>query len=227
MIIAIDGPAGAGKSTVARGVARRLGMAYLDTGAMYRALTWLAAERGVDPGDAGALEALARDEPIEVEPTDDGDRVRIAGHDVTEAIRRPEVAARVSEVAAHHGVRERMVAAQRAVMSDGSWVCDGRDVGTVVCPSADLKVFLTAALEERARRRHADLAARGIDMDPEEVVEDVRRRDRFDTTREVSPLRVAADAVVVDSSELDADSVVSLIVQLAEDRRGAGTAPGR
>jgi cytidylate kinase len=147
VIVAIDGPAGAGKSTVARAVARRLGVAYLDTGAMYRALTWLAAQRGIDPSDAGGLAALARDEPIEVEPTDDGDRVSIAGMDVTDAIRAPEVAARVSEVSAHPGVRERMVDAQRAVMASGSWVSDGRDVGSVVVPGAELKVFRTASLE--------------------------------------------------------------------------------
>ena len=151
MIVAIDGPAGAGKSTVARAVARRMGVAYLDTGAMYRALTWLAGQRGIAPSDADALAALAREEPIGVEPTDDGDRVSIAGMDVTDAIRAPDVAARVSEVSAHPGVRAEMVAAQRAVMSSGSWVSDGRDVGSAVVPGAELKVFLTASLEERAR----------------------------------------------------------------------------
>lgn len=217
MIVAIDGPAGAGKSTVARAAARRLGLAYLDTGAMYRALTWLAAERGIAPSDAEALAALARDEPIGVEPTDDGDRVSIAGMDVTDAIRDPAVAARVSEVSAHPGVREQMVAAQRAVMSTGSWVSDGRDVGNVVMPGAELKVFLTASLEERARRRHADLANRGVEMALDEVLEDVRRRDHIDSTRAASPLRVAEGAIVIDSSELDADEVADLIVRLVED----------
>ena len=226
MIVAIDGPAGAGKSTVARAVARRMGVAYLDTGAMYRALTWLAAQRGIAPSDAEALAALARDEPIEVEPTDDGDRVRVAGVDVTDAIRDPEVAARVSEVSAHHGVRERMVDAQRAVMSSGSWVSDGRDVGSAVVPDAELKVFLTASLEERARRRHADLAHRGVAMELDRVLEDVRRRDHIDSTRAASPLRVADGAIVIDSSELDADEVADLIVRLVEDLRAAGGARG-
>ncbi|WP_217913010.1 (d)CMP kinase [Miltoncostaea marina] len=225
MIVAIDGPAGAGKSTVAREVARRLGVAYLDTGAMYRAVTWLALRDGVPVGDGEALAALARDNPIEIEPTEEGDRVRIAGRDVTADIRMPEVAAEVSEVSAHPGVREQVVAAQRALLASGSWVSDGRDVGSVVCPHADLKVFLTASLEERARRRRADLRARGVEMDAERVLEDVRRRDRLDSTRAVSPLRVARGAVVVDSSEMDAAEVADLVVRLVEDVRAASGAP--
>lgn len=227
MIVAIDGPAGAGKSTVARAVARRLGVAYLDTGAMYRALTWLALRRSVPPGEEEALVALARANPIEIEPTDDGDRVRVAGHDVTAAIRTPAVAAQVSEISAHPGVRAEVVAAQRALLSQGSWVSDGRDVGTVVCPDADLKVFLTASLHERARRRLADLHAGGVEMDEATVLEDVRRRDHADSTRSASPLRIAQGAIVIDSSELDADAVAQLIVSLVEDvRESAGASPG-
>ena len=227
MIVAIDGPAGAGKRTVARAVARRLGVAYLDTGAMYRALTWIALESAVAPGDEAELVALARANPIEIEPTDDGDRVRVPGRDVTAAIRTPEVAAQVSEVSAHPAVRAEVVAAQRALLSQGSWVSDGRDVGTVVCPDADLKVFLTASLRERARRRRADLTARGVEMDEATVLEDVRRRDHADSTRSASPLRIAQGAVVIDSSELDADAVADLIVNLADDvRERAGAQPG-
>jgi cytidylate kinase len=227
MIVAIDGPAGAGKSTVARAVARRLGVAYLDTGAMYRALTWLALERGVSPSDEPALIGLARANPIEIEPTDDGDRVRVVGRDVTAQIRTPEVASRVSEVSAHAGVRAEVVAAQQALLSQGSWVSDGRDVGTVVCPHADLKVFLTASLQERARRRRADLRARGVTMEEATVLEDVRRRDHADSTRSASPLRIAQGAVVIDSSELDADAVADLIVDLVEDAREAAGSPPR
>ena len=221
MIVAIDGPAGAGKSTVARAVARRLGLAYLDTGAMYRALTWLAQQSEIAPSDADGLAALARANPIEIEPTDDGDRVRVAGRDVTSEIRMPEVAADVSEVSAHPGVREEIVAAQRAVLGRGSWVSDGRDVGTVVCPEADLKVFLTASLDERARRRRADLARRGVELDEERVREDVRRRDHWDSTRAASPLRAADDAVVIDSSAMEADEVADLVVALVRDLDGA------
>ena len=221
MIVAIDGPAGAGKSTVARAVARRLGLAYLDTGAMYRGLTWLALQRDVDPGDGASLAALARDVPMAIEPTRDGDRVRVDDQDVTEAIRLPEVSGRVSEVSAHAGVREEMVAAQRALLSSGGWVSDGRDVGTVVWPGADLKVFLTASLEERARRRRAELAARGVEVDEPTVLEDVRRRDHLDTSRETSPLRVAPGAIVIDSSEMTADDVVERVVRLVEALRAA------
>ena len=219
MIVAIDGPAGAGKSTVAREVARRLGAAYLDTGAMYRALTLLAVRRGVAASDGAALVALARHHPVEIVPTGDGDRVFVDGEDVTAEIRTPEVAALVSEVSAHPGVREQMVAAQRALMSRGDWVSDGRDVGSTVWPDAEVKVFLTASPEERARRRCAELAARGMELDEAQVLADVRRRDELDTTREASPLRVADGAVVIDSSDLDArdvaDRVMSLVAALA------------
>ncbi len=222
MIVAIDGPAGAGKSTVARVVARRLGVAYLDTGAMYRAITWLARESAVSPSDGPALAALAAANPIGIEPTDDGDRVRIAGTDVTDAIRTPDIAADVSEVSAHPGVRAEVVKTQRELLSRGSWVSDGRDVGSVVCPDAELKVFLTASLEERARRRREDMAARGIDLPLERVLGDVRRRDHLDSTRAASPLVVADGAVVVDSSELDVEEVAELVVRLVGDV-GVGT----
>ena len=219
MIVAIDGPAGAGKSTVAREVARRLGAAYLDTGAMYRALTLLAVRRGVAASDGEALVALARQHPVEIVPTGDGDRVFVDGEDVTAEIRTPEVAALVSEVSAHPGVREQMVAAQRALMSRGNWVSDGRDVGSTVWPDAEVKVFLTASPEERARRRCAELAVSGMELDEAQVLADVRRRDELDTTREASPLRVADGAVVIDSSDLDArdvaDRVMSLVAALA------------
>jgi cytidylate kinase len=217
VIVAIDGPAGAGKSTVAREVARRVGAAYLDTGAMYRALTWLAQQRGVPRSDAEALAALARAHPVEIEPTEDGDRVRVAGRDVTAEIRSPEVAAQVSEVSAHAPVREEMVAAQRALMARGDWVSDGRDVGSTVCPDADVKVFLTATPEERARRRRAELAARGIDVDEDTVLEDVLRRDELDSTRAASPLRIAPGAVVVDSSNLDAVQVADIVAAMVAE----------
>jgi cytidylate kinase len=194
-----------------------VGAAYLDTGAMYRAVTWLAQQRGVPRTDGEALAALAREHPVEIEPTDDGDRVSVAGRDVTEEIRTPEVAAQVSEVSAHARVREQMVAAQRALMARGDWVSDGRDVGSTVCPDADVKVFLTATPEERARRRRAELVARGIDVDEETVLEDVLRRDELDSTRAASPLRIAPGAVVVDSSNLDAAQVADIVAAMVAE----------
>jgi cytidylate kinase len=220
VIVAIDGPAGAGKSTVAREVARRLGAAYLDTGAMYRALTLLAVERGVAPSDGDALVALAGRHPVEIVPTDDGDRVRVDGADVTGAIRTPEVAALVSEVAAHPGVREQMVAAQRALMSRGDWVSDGRDVGSTVCPDAEVKVFLTATPEERARRRRVELAAAGVEVDEATVLDDVLRRDELDSTRAASPMRIASGAVVVDSTNLDAGQVADIVAAMVAELVG-------
>ena len=222
MIVAIDGPAGAGKSTVARAVARRLGVGHLDTGAMYRALTWLALARGVDPAAGHELVELARANPAVLEPAAEGGRVWIAAEDATQAIRLPEVTARVSEVSAHAGVREAMVAAQRALLREGDWVCEGRDIGTAVCPTASVKVFLTASPEERARRRREELAEQGIELTQDEVLADVRRRDELDSTRAASPLRVADGAVVIDSSALSADEVVELIAGLATGARTAG-----
>lgn len=219
MIVAIDGPAGAGKSTVARRVARRLGAAYLDTGAMYRAIAWLAGQRGIAPADGEALAALARANPVQIVPTEDGDRVSIAGRDVTAEIRHPQVSAQVSEVSAHPGVRAEVVAAQRALLDSGEWVSDGRDVGSTVCPGAEVKVFLTASLEERARRRRDELAARGLELSLERVVEDVRRRDHIDSHREASPMRVAEGAVVIDSSALKVDQVVERVLELAAQAR--------
>lgn len=222
MIIAIDGPAGAGKSTVARRVAGRLGLGYLDTGAMYRAITWLARERGLAVGDGAGIGELARTHPVEVLPGGDGGRIRIDGRDVTAAIRAPDIAADVSEVSAHAAVREAVVAQQRTLLADGDWVAEGRDVGSTVCPGADLKVFLTASLDERARRRRDELAGRGHDLGIERVRDQVSRRDRIDSEREVSPLRVPDGAVLVDSSRLGADEVVERVVRLAEDLlRGA------
>lgn len=198
MLIAIDGPAGAGKSTVARAVARTLGWTYLDSGAMYRAVA-LATLRG-EP----------EPERIELLGDADGDpRVLSDGEDVTAAIRTPEVTARASEVAADPAVRERLVARQRALIAAGDWVAEGRDIGTVVAPGAELKVFLTASAGERARRRAAQegrpLAA---------VLADLRERDARDTGREHSPLRAAPDAVELDTTGLSIDEVVARIVAL-------------
>ena len=192
MLIAIDGPAGAGKSTVARAVARALGFEFLDSGAMYRAAA-LAALRGGDPTRV----------VVEL-----GDRVLLDGEDVTDAIRSPEVTEMASKVAADPAVREALVELQRRIIAGGDHVAEGRDIGTVVWPQAELKVFLTASPEERARRRAAQLGA-----DMEAILVEQRLRDLRDSTREHSPLQPAPDAVEIDTTGLDFDQVVERIVE--------------
>jgi cytidylate kinase len=209
MVIAIDGPAGAGKSSVARAVADELGFTFLDSGAMYRCVALAALEAGVDPGDGEALARLA--EGLEI--GFDGSRVLLGGHDVSEAIRTPEVTAAASRVSVHPGVRAAMVARQRALIESGSYVAEGRDIGTVVSPEATLKVFLTASDEERARRRAAES---GEDVDS--VLEAQRGRDARDRGREHGALRAADDAVVVDTSSLGLPEVVDQVVSLAHER---------
>lgn len=210
-IIAIDGPAGSGKSTVARGVAKALGLRRLDTGAMYRALTWRALQEGIEPTDARALAKLARRTRFDYR---DG-RVLVDGRPVGRAIRSPEVSASVSAVSAHRAVRRELVRRQREVIGKGGVVVEGRDIGTVVCPDAHLKVFLTASADERARRRHKELRAKGVRVSFERLKKELMRRDRLDKNRPVSPLVPAEDAVIIDSTAKTPRRVVSEIVRLA------------
>jgi CMP/dCMP kinase len=203
MVVAIDGPAGAGKSTVARAAARALGFTYLDSGAMYRAAALALLERG------GAASEVAERADIQV-----GDRVLLDGRDVTAEIRTPDVSEAASKVAVNPKVREAMAAKQRALLAAGDWVAEGRDIGTVVAPDAPVKVFLTASAEERARRRAAEL---GADVDT--VMRDQALRDAQDSTREHSPLQLAPEAVELDTTGLDVDEVVARIVELVERAR--------
>jgi CMP/dCMP kinase len=198
VIVAIDGPAGAGKSTVARALARALGFTYLDSGAMYRAVGLALLDQG------GAASDRARELELEV-----GERIVVNGRDVTDAIRTPEVSEAASKVATNPKVREALVEKQRALLAGGDWVAEGRDIGTVVAPEAPVKVFLTAGAEERARRRAAEL---GADVDT--VMRDQALRDAQDESREHSPLRPAADAVELDTTGLSVDEVVERIVEL-------------
>jgi cytidylate kinase len=203
MVVAIDGPAGAGKSTVARATARALGFPFLDSGAMYRAVGLMTLRHG------GAASKQAEDLQIEL-----GERVRVGGEDVTEAIRAPEVSEAASRVATNPAVRKALAAKQRALLESGDWVAEGRDIGTVVAPDAAVKVFLTASPEERARRRAAEL---GTDVGT--VLRDQALRDAQDESREHSPLAVAQSAVELDTTGLSIDQVVERIVALVEAAR--------
>jgi CMP/dCMP kinase len=198
-VVAIDGPAGAGKSTVARAVARELGFTYLDTGAMYRAVAFAAAQRNADPA------SVARALNIEVR----GGRMTVDGRDVSEDIRSPAVSEAASRAAADPEVRRAVVELQRRLLRNGDWVAEGRDIGTVVAPDAELKVFLTAEPEERARRRAAELG-----LDPARVLAEQAIRDERDRTREHSPLAAADDAVVLDSTHMTLSEVVAQIARL-------------
>lgn len=222
LTIAIDGPAGAGKSTVARRVAQRLGYLYIDTGAMYRALTLAAQRRGVSPHDEDALAKLARVLTIAFAADGDGQRVLLDGEDVTDAIRAPDVTAEVSHVARHPMVREVMVEKQRELAKDGGIVMDGRDIGTHVLPNADVKIYLTASIDERALRRQREMEARGYRVDLETVKEEIARRDRLDSERAVAPLQKAADARLLDTTGLSVDDVVEEILAMCRTRGREG-----
>jgi cytidylate kinase len=223
IIIAIDGPSGAGKGTVARTVAARLGFRHIDTGAMYRAVAWKARRDGLDLADAGALAALADRAEFAV-----NDRVAIDGEDVTDAIRTPAMDQAAAIVAQHPAVRTALVARQRRFGERGGVVMEGRDIGSVVFPDADVKVYLDADPGERARRRSADAAhAAGQAIGREGVAEALEVRDRLDRTRPVSPLTMAADAVYIDTTHLAVGDVVARVMALIDERQGAGApSPG-
>lgn len=215
--VAIDGPAGAGKSSVAKAVAKRAGYLYLDTGAMYRALTWAVLQANVDLTDEKALKSLINTTDIHMEPGET-DRVFVNGTDVTAPIRSAEVTGHVSAVAALPAVREKLVDLQRQIAARGSVILDGRDIGTVVLPKAELKVFLTASVEARAVRRCAQLAEKGENVPLEKVKADIAARDKADSERRVSPLREADDAVHVDNSRLTAEETADLLYKLIKER---------
>jgi cytidylate kinase len=219
-IIAIDGPAASGKSTIGKRLADTLDYLFFDTGVMYRAITWLALQRGLDMCDEAAITTLAGSVPIEVLPPSQADGracdVFVEGQDITWETRRPEVDANVSVVSAYAGVRRALSAQQRRVGQRGRVVMVGRDIGTVVLPEADLKIYLDASAEERARRRYDEIIARGGQADYAEILAKVIERDRIDSTRDVAPLKVADDAVIVDSDHLNAEEVFQQILALCK-----------
>ncbi len=227
-LIAIDGPAGAGKSTVARAVAAQLQLLYLDTGAMYRAITWLALQRGIPLDDAEQLTQLAAQTQLalksgtsSVEPT----RIWANGEEITQAIRSPEVTRWVSQVSAVPGVRQELVKRQRSIGRDGGAVLEGRDIGTHVFPDAELKVFLTASVEERAQRRQHQLQAQGQQVALEELAAQIQQRDRRDSERPISPLRPAPDAILIDTDHLSQSEVQDKIVMLYQQLLDQSSTP--
>ena len=214
VVVAIDGPAGAGKSTIAQRLAGRLGFTYIDTGAMYRAVALWALRQDIDPGDMHRVEQLALAAEIELEPG----RIRLNREDVTDAIRTPEVSSAASRVAVIPGVRRAMVAKQRAIGERASIVMEGRDIGTVVFPNADVKIFLDAQPRERVRRRLLEVRAKGEDVSEDTLMEQMKERDRRDSSRADSPLSQAPDAVYLDSTELNIEEVEEAILKIVRAR---------
>jgi len=214
-MIAIDGPAASGKSTLAKRLAEYLGYLYFDTGVMYRAVTWVGLQKNYPLEDEALITSLAEQLKIDVRPASVKDGraydVLVDGQDVTWQIRQPEVDAHVSTVSAYPGVRRALSIQQRRIGLRGQVVMVGRDIGTVVLPEADLKLYLDASAEERARRRHQELNQRGESISEQDILEAIRKRDQIDSSRDVSPLHPADDAVILDSDNMDAEQVLNLV----------------
>jgi len=221
--IAIDGPAGAGKSTLAKRLAQELGFLYVDTGAIYRTVGLAARRRNVDPSDAAGVAAMLRSLSISMGYGEDGlQHMYLDGEDVTAAIRENEISAYASQVASLQAVREFLLEMQRRTAREHDVIMDGRDIGTVVLPQADLKIFLTAAPEARARRRYRELLERGQKAEYDQVLQEVIERDRRDTQRETAPLRQAEDAVLADTTDLDLEGSFQLLLKLSRGWSGTG-----
>ncbi|HIB96403.1 MAG TPA: (d)CMP kinase [Candidatus Marinimicrobia bacterium] len=216
MIVAIDGTAGSGKSTTAKGVAEKLGFLYLDTGAMYRAATAAVLSASIDSDDESAVSDCV--ETIEIDFDESGRLIFLNGMDVSQTIRGREVTQNVSAVSAYPQVRKRMVAMQREIAGYRDFVVEGRDIGTVVFPNADFKFFIVASIEERAKRRQKDLAGLGIEQTVNDIVKNLKRRDALDSSREVSPLTKSEDAVEVDTTSMTIEQQIDLIVTHVRDR---------
>lgn len=215
IVIAIDGPAASGKSTTAKLVAERLGYLFVDTGAMYRAVTLKVLEKGIDPKDSDAIARLLEKTEVKLELNNGRLKLLLDGVDVTNKIRKPEITRAVSTVSSIKKVREAMVREQRRMGEQGGIVLEGRDIGTVVFPNADLKIFMVANVRERAKRRQKDLAEQGTKVDLQELIHEIEERDKRDSTREASPLKRAPDAIELDNSELTLEQQADFIVEKA------------
>ncbi|PIC63272.1 cytidylate kinase [Sporosarcina sp. P13] len=218
MRIAIDGPAAAGKSTIAKLVAKKLGFTYIDTGAMYRAITYKVLQHAVDLHDEEAVAKLIEKTDIELHPSEQAQQVILDGVEVTEVIRSHEVTSTVSKIAALTSVRELLVAKQQGLAANSSVVMDGRDIGTAVLPDAELKIFMTASVEERAQRRLLEEQSRGMTTDYETLKNEISKRDQADSEREISPLKKAEDAIIIDTTGKTIEEVTTSIVNYAEKR---------
>lgn len=211
--VAIDGPASSGKSTVAKRLAKQFGFIYTDTGAMYRAVTYLALTYHVPFSDEQALVELLHQHPIEFKQTQTEQQVFVDQKNITDAIRQPDVTNNVSEVATHQGVREALVKQQQLIAENGQVIMDGRDIGTAVLPDAQVKIFLVASVTERAQRRYVENQTKGILTDLDTLTKEIQQRDHIDSTREISPLKQAEDAILVDTTGKSIDQVVQIIAE--------------
>lgn len=218
MQIAIDGPAGAGKSTISKFVASEMGYLYIDTGAMYRAIGYKVLKNNISLDDKEKIEELAQESDVELKITDHGQGIYLDGVDVTDKIRTPEISMAASAVSAIGGVRKTLVQLQRKIAGSNNVIMDGRDIGTVVLPDAEIKIFLTATAEDRAMRRYLELKEKGLDVNYQEVLEDMQQRDYQDTHRAESPLCAAEDATVIDTSGQTLGESVQLIVDFIKSR---------
>lgn len=220
MKVAIDGPAGAGKSTISKAVAKRLGFVYIDTGAMYRAIGLAAVRRGIDTKDADGVAAILGEVEITIAHNEDGQQIFLNGENVSEEIRLPEISVAASNVAVIPAVRLKLVELQRALAEKENVIMDGRDIGTYVLPDAEVKIFLTASVEERAKRRCKELLEKGVETDVNSVKADMEYRDKNDSGRDFAPLKRAEDSVHVDNTDITIEEAIERICQLVENQRG-------
>lgn len=223
--IAIDGPAGAGKSTIAKAVSENLAFIYIDTGAMYRAMALFVLRNDIEPEDVESISKVYKDIDIKIDYINKEQQIYLNNENVTKIIRGEEIGNAASAVSKHLIIREKMVELQQKLARNENVVMDGRDIGTVVLPKADLKIYLTASAEERARRRHQDLQNKGINEDIDEIKKDIIARDNQDMNRKNSPLKQAEDAIKVDSSAMSIEEVVSVILELFNEKNNKKTAP--